>query len=114
MIVEDALTALRDYWSAHGVLVEWHLAFWDERIELARIQVTKKGQRNKGLGTLAMKDLVKIADEFEIMISLSPSTDYGASSIGRLTAFYKRFGFVENNGRNALFQISDSMYRIPR
>ena len=47
------------------------------------------------------------------LIILTPSDSFGATSILRLKKFYKRFGFVENKGRNKDFQLSCGMYRKP-
>lgn len=44
---------------------------------------------------------------------LTPSKDFGGTSVKRLTDFYKRFGFVENKGKNKDFTIRDTMYRVP-
>ena len=60
-----------------------------------------------------MQDLVNYANQSGKTMALSPSTDFGASSVGRLKDFYKQFGFVENKGRNKDFTISESMYRLP-
>lgn len=80
-----------------------------DRIELSRI-VVPEGQRGSGLGTQAMQELVGIADQLGLHVTLSPSPDFGGNK-KRLTAFYKRFGFVENKGRNRAFTTLDSMYR---
>ena len=76
--------------------------------------VVDEGARGKGMGTSFMKSLIAYADESGKTIALSPSTDFGATSVGRLKKFYKRFGFVENKGRNADFELSESMYRLPQ
>ena len=36
------------------------------------------------------------------------------TSQARLKKFYKKFGFVENKGRNKDFEISELMYREPK
>lgn len=46
-------------------------------------------------------------------IILSPSDEFGGNK-KRLIDFYKRFGFVENKGKNKEFLIFESMYRLPR
>lgn len=80
---------------------------------LSKIAVPE-GMRGQGLGTKAMQDMVKMADTEGKTITLSPSTEYGATSVSRLKDFYKRFGFVENKGRNKDYSISESMYRRPQ
>ena len=84
----------------------------DNLITLSRIVVPKE-QRNQGIGTDAIQQIVDYADQTGKRIALSPSSDFGGSK-ERLKEFYKRFGFVENKGRNKDFTISDSMYREPK
>lgn len=79
-------------------------------LELSKIVVPEK---SKGVGTSIMNDLSTYADKTGQAISLSPSTDFGGSSKKRLTDFYKRFGFVQNKGKNKDFTVSNSMYRTP-
>jgi hypothetical protein len=81
-------------------------------IHVSRLFVPKE-QRQMGLGSFAMKNLTDYADKTGQRIAMSPSTDFGASSVNRLRDFYKRFGFVDNKGRSKDFTISDSMYRDP-
>ena len=84
-----------------------------DRWTLSRIVVPKE-QRGTGIGAKVMEAVVREADKDGATVTLSPSTDFGASSKARLVAFYKRFGFVENKGRNKDFSISDAMYRLPQ
>jgi predicted GNAT family acetyltransferase len=84
-----------------------------DAIELSKI-VVPKDSRGTGVGTAAMDELIRYADENGKRIVLSPSTDFGASSVARLKQFYKRFGFVENTGRNKDFSTRESMYRDPK
>lgn len=70
-----------------------------------------KDQRKQGIGTEFMTDLARMADEAGRTITLTAAKDFGATSVGRLKEFYKRFGFVENKGRNYDPAISGSMYR---
>lgn len=81
----------------------------DGEINLSKI-IVPKSSRNTGIGTNAMKDLVKYADETGKKITLTPSSDYGGSK-ARLVDFYKRFGFVENTGKNKDFSTRELMYR---
>lgn len=71
------------------------------------------GQRGEGAGTRVMEALAAYADRSGRRIVLTPSTDFGGSSIKRLAEFYKRFGFVQNKGRNRDFSVSEGMYREP-
>jgi predicted GNAT family N-acyltransferase len=84
-----------------------------EIITLSRIRVPKENRGN-GLGTVAMKSLIQYADSNNKTITLTPSTDFGASSVTRLRNFYKSFGFVDNIGKNKDYSISDTMYRQPK
>jgi GNAT superfamily N-acetyltransferase len=84
-------------------------------IKLASI-IVQKDNRKQGVGTAFMNDLVALADSQGKRILLSPGQKddkHGTSSRSRLVKFYKRFGFVENKGRNKDFQISEGMFRDP-
>jgi len=82
------------------------------RLDTVRV---KKENRKKGVGTAFMEDLIKFADDYDMTITLTPATsEYdGTTSKSRLEKFYKRFGFVNNKGRNKDYRISDSMIRRP-
>jgi len=69
--------------------------------------------RKQGLGSEVMFQIISWADGHGVMLSLSPSTDFGASSVSRLTKFYRRFGFKPNKGRNKDFRTRDTMLRNP-
>lgn len=86
--------------------------FTGKYIELSEIQVPKE-MRDQGLGTQFMEDLIKIADNYEYVITLTPTSDYGGS-IPRLIKFYKSLDFVMNKGRNKNYEYRDTMYRIPQ
>ena len=63
-----------------------------------------------------MKDLCDYADANNKRILLSPGykdDHHGTTSHGRLVSVYKRFGFVQNKGRNKDFRISHTMIRNP-
>lgn len=66
--------------------------------------------RGTGVGTQAMNEIIAYADANNKRIALTPSSDFGGNK-KRLIDFYKRFGFVENKGRNKDFEISEAMYR---
>lgn len=85
-------------------------------VELANFVVPKSEQK-QGLGTAAMNDLIQYADANGQRLILSPALkddNKGTTSRARLVKFYKRFGFVENKGRNKSFEISAGMYREPQ
>jgi antitoxin component YwqK of YwqJK toxin-antitoxin module len=75
--------------------------------------VVLKNLRKKGYGSNAMRDITNYADMTGKKVVLTPSTDFGATSVSRLTKFYKGHGFVENKGRNKDFEVSHTMYRNP-
>jgi GNAT superfamily N-acetyltransferase len=76
-----------------------------------------KGKRKQGVGTAAMNDLIEYADTNNKRVKLTPDVkgnDQGTTSRKRLVDFYKRFGFVENKGRNKDFTVSEGMFRLPK
>ena len=81
-------------------------------LTLSRIEVPKE-ERGKEIGTKAMEDIIKYADENNKRIVLTPSTDFGGTSVKRLKDFYKNFGFIENTGKNKDFTTKETMYRNP-
>ncbi len=80
---------------------------------ISRIVVPPEA-RSQGAGSQVMKAICADADAVDATVSLTPSTDFGGTSVARLVRFYKQFGFVENRGRNKEFAISESMYRLPK
>jgi hypothetical protein len=79
--------------------------------------IVPKDIRKQGTGTDVLNDLIEYADSTGKRIELTPAVkdDYqGTTSRSRLIKFYKRFGFVENKGRNKDFTTSKSMYREPK
>jgi GNAT superfamily N-acetyltransferase len=105
---------LSGYWKEGNVIVE--PSIWENslgRYVRPNKIIIPKEKRNQGLGTKVLQSIITLADSQERTLVLSPSTDFGASSVERLKRFYKRFGFVENRGRNKDFGISQTLYRIP-
>lgn len=100
---------LREHATQQGATLD---LYGDKVWQLSRILVDKS-KRGGGVGTGVMREIVRQADAEGAVVTLTPSTDFGGSSVKRLTEFYKRFGFVENKGRNKDFSISDKMYRQP-
>ena len=78
-------------------------------INLSRI-VVPKDMRNSGVGTDVMQDLISYADQTGQKVALTPSSDFGGN-VKKLKEFYKRFGFVENKGKNKDFTTRESMIR---
>jgi hypothetical protein len=79
-------------------------------LNISKIVVPKE-QRESGVGSSIMRQLSDYADATGTRLTLSPSVDFGATSVSRLKDFYKRFGFVENKGRNKDFSTRETMYR---
>lgn len=102
------LDDLRRQWTEAGI--GHSISQKDGIITLSRI-VVPDGERGTGKGTAAMQALVEYADKTGQHIALSPSGDFGGSK-RRLIEFYKRFGFVQNKGRDRAFTTSESMYRL--
>ena len=77
--------------------------------------IVRKENRKQGIGSQVIKALCTFADKYKLRIIVSPGvkdTAYGVTSRSRLVRFYKRFGFIENKGKD--FTISESMFRLPR
>lgn len=104
---EGELDALRQQWRNEGI--DAAVSEKDGVITLSKI-IVPKGARGTGQGTAAMQALVGYADRTGQHVALSPSADFGGNK-KRLVEFYKRFGFVENKGKNRAFRTSESMYR---
>jgi predicted GNAT family N-acyltransferase len=79
-------------------------------LELSRI-VIPKDQRGQGIGSKVMQRIVDFADKENRKIYLTPSKDFGASSVSRLEKFYKGFGFEKNTYRN---ETKETMVRLPK
>lgn len=81
-------------------------------VTLQRIELPAES-RNQGTGTAIMQQITNWADANGKTVALSPSSDFGGNK-ARLNEFYKRFGFVDNKGRNKDYAISETMYREPK
>ena len=92
--------------------VEVSISEESDKITLNKL-IVDKDARGSGKGSEYMNTLTEYADATGKRITLTPSKDFGGSSVSRLKAFYKRFGFVENKGKNKDFEEFDSMYREP-
>ncbi|MDW9880482.1 hypothetical protein GOA90_25170 [Sinorhizobium meliloti] len=76
-----------------------------------------KDKLGGGIGSQAMERIVDFADARGLRVTLTTGQKddgFGTTSTARLVKFYKRFGFVENKGRNKDFSISENMYREPK
>lgn len=75
--------------------------------------IVPDGERNNGIGTEKMRDLQRLASMHNAKIALTPSKDFGATSIVRLRKFYKQLGFKENKGSNKDWSTKESMIWSP-
>lgn len=80
-----------------------------QRVTISRIV---SPAQNEGTGSEVMRRLTHWADASGKTLALTPSADFGGN-VKRLREFYKRFGFIENKGRNKDYETSESMYREP-
>jgi GNAT superfamily N-acetyltransferase len=106
----DILSSFIEKWESLGLSI--YLFERSDTITLSELVVPKKS-RKMGIGTQFMEELVEIADKLGKRLLLTPDTSYGGSSEDRLRRFYKRFGLIDNRGRNKDYSISDGMYRNP-
>jgi GNAT superfamily N-acetyltransferase len=74
--------------------------------------IVPKESRGSGIGSQFMQELIDYGNQSGKKISLTPSADFGGNK-SRLVEFYKRFGFVENKGKNKDYEISEAMYKLP-
>lgn len=75
--------------------------------------VVPKDKRSSGAGSALMHTITQWADQNSVRLALTPSKDFGASSVSRLAGFYQRFGFVENKGAARDFGTRETMIREP-
>lgn len=69
-------------------------------------------ERNKGIGSRAMKGLSAIADKSKKRITLNQAPEKGQKE--RLSKFYKSHGFKANKGRSRDLSVSDTHIRNPK
>lgn len=105
------LKELTKEYSDKGVKIS--LSVRPDRIVVNSLNVPKE-KRNQGIGTSFMEALCKIADEDGKVMFLTPSKDFGATSVDRLVKFYSRFGFKSNKGKTIDFTSRDTMKREPK
>lgn len=75
---------------------------------LSKITIPKD-ERGSGIGSKVMQKIIDFADEQGKDIRLTPSKDFGASSVSRLKKFYKGFDFV--NKPKSDFSSRETMIR---
>ena len=77
--------------------------------------IIPKEKQGRGMGSQILNDIVSFADITNKRVILTPGQKddkHGTTSRGRLVKFYKKFGFVENKGKD--YSISESMFRTPK
>lgn len=72
--------------------------------------VVKKNQRNKGIGSQVMQEIIEFADLNEIPVTLNP-IDILGTDIKILIPFYRKFGFKKNKSKR---RFNEEMYYIPK
>ena len=112
-VAKEPMEFSKEIENKYGVIVDLMGKSDKGDLTLSRIEVPKD-ERSKGIGSKAMEDIIKYADDNGRRIVLTPSTDFGGTSVNRLKEFYKKFGFVENKGSNKDFSTKESMYREPK
>lgn len=105
------LADVRQQWADMGI--DNYISEKNGVIDLSQI-IVQKAERGKGVGTKAMQAIIEYADRTGQRIELTPDTSFGASSVSRLTKFYKQFGFKENKGRSKDFTTRAAMIRESR
>lgn len=107
------LEGIMNKWRSQGVTL--YVFEHIDKIQLDSITVPKD-KRKQGIGTQIMQELTNYADSVRKRLELSPGQKgdfHGTTSKGRLINFYKRFGLIENKGRNKDFTTTRTMYREP-
>lgn len=85
-------------------------------IELHSIIVNKEEQ-GSGTGSKVMQEIIAYADANGKIVVLDPGLldkQHGTTSQSRLRKFYKRFGFIDNKGRNKNYEFRNLMIRYPQ
>ena len=104
---------LEDYYCLADINIGREFKNHPEYICIFLIEIQEEEQY-AGYGSSLMRDICEWADKNNKILTLTPSDDFGASSVKRLITFYKRFGFVENKGKHTDFTHKQYMHRIPK
>lgn len=110
---EGVIEEIQNRWKQEGVVL--YIYERDDSVILDSL-IVPPDKRKQGIGTQIMQEVAGYADMVGKRLEVSPGQKddfHGTTSRGRLVNFYKRFGLVENKGRNKDFEISKSMYRNP-
>ena len=109
----EELKAILDKWRGYGVTL--YVFEQIDKIILESIIIPKE-IRKQGIGSQIMQELTNYSDKIGKRLELSPAQkgDFdGTTSKNRLINFYKRFGLIQNKGRNKDFTTNRTMYREP-
>jgi GNAT superfamily N-acetyltransferase len=106
-----SLAEVQSAWDKLGI--NHAISEGDGTITLSKI-VVPADARNQGVGSQALQHLADYADTTGQRIVLTPSKDFGATSMSRLADFYKNLGFKANKGRSRDFTTRESMIRDPQ
>ncbi len=74
--------------------------------------VLPESRRGTGIGSRVMQHITAAADLQGVPVTLSPSDAFGGD-VGRLEAFYRRFGFITNTGAVKFGAPRESLVRVP-
>jgi hypothetical protein len=72
--------------------------------------IVPDSKRGSGQGTKFMEDFLSLVDKEGKQAALTPTSDLGGNKT-RLKKFYKRFGFVDNKGKNKDYSVMETMIR---
>lgn len=110
-IIQNKLDGIIQRYEAMGMAC-WIYLKGDYAIEIASIKIKDKLKRRQGLGSQIMSEIIGLCEDFGLLCVLTPSDT--ESSMAGLLRFYKRFGFVSNQGRNKDFRFRNTMIRYPK
>jgi len=79
-------------------------------ILLCTIVIEKKSNRNIGIGTTVMNEIIAFSILHQIPIGLNVSDIYG-SDLNRLIPFYQKCGFMLNTSKN---RFTEDMIYLPK
>lgn len=103
---------LEEKWYASGVVDQLYVLFDEQTIELD-VLIIHAAKRGQGYGTNLLSEFTALADKYNLVAFVTPLTQYGASSLERLTNFYCRFGFLSNETNSYPEYYGYGMVRFP-
>lgn len=109
-VIQDELDAIIQKYESQGMNCWIYLK--GDSIHVASIKIINKSERKKGLGSALMLEIIQVCDKYNLLCTLTPANTETPMNV--LLAFYRKFGFVPNKGRNKDFRFMDSMIRYPK